>query len=378
MRPRTPTLGRWFALWAVAATVLALTVLVPAVAGFEVHAADGGATLVGGRVTAIEQRDRQPSARGELERDVVVVATDGGEVRIERARLAGDIGRLELAAGDRVLLTRSEGPAGPVYAISDRRRPLPLAALALGFVACVLVVGRLTGAWSLLGLAASALVLWRYVVPGILSGHDPVLIAVTGGAAITGATLYLAHGPSRKTAVALGSICASLLLTALLAALAIDAAQLSGVASEEAATLQVLAEGRIDPAGLLLAGVLIGALGVLDDVTVAQAAAVFELRDANAALGARELYRRAMRIGRDHIASTVNTLVLAYAGAALPLLVLLAAQGEPLSLQLHREFVAVEIVRTLAGSLGIVAAVPLTTALAAVAAARGHGVVRGG
>ena len=369
MRPHMPSLGRWFVLWGVAVTLVLLTVVVPAVAGFHVDRADSDAgTLLAGRVAAVELRERQPSPRGDVEREVLLIETDGTTVRIESTRLAGDIGTLALEAGDEVLVTRTPGPDGPTYYVSDRRRPLPLAALALAFAVSVLVIGRMTGAWSLLGLVASGLVILRYIVPGILSGHDPVLIAVTGSAAIIGATLYLTHGADRKTAVALAGTCASLALTALLAAVAIAAARLSGVASEEAATLQLLSAHAIAPTGLLLAGVVIGALGLLDDVTIAQASAVFELRDANPALPARELYRRAMRIGRDHIAATVNTLVLAYAGAALPLLMLLAAQGESLLLQLHREFVAAEIVRTLVGSLGIVAAVPLTTALAAIAA----------
>ncbi|MBM4415576.1 MAG: YibE/F family protein [Chloroflexi bacterium] len=371
MRPRMPSLARWFGLWGVAVVLVLVTLVVPEVAGFHVDRARAGAeTLLAGRVVAVESRERQPSPRGEVEREVLLVATDGTTVRIESTRLAGDTGTLALEAGDEVLVTRVAGPDGSTYYVSDRRRPLPLAALAIGFSLCVLAIGRVTGAWSLLGLAASGLVIMRYIVPGILSGHDPVLIAITGAAAIIGVTLYLTHGADRKTAVALAGTCVSLALTALLASVAIGAAQLTGVASEEAATLQQLAEHAISPTGLLLAGVVIGALGVLDDVTIAQASAVFELRDANPALPARELYRRAMRIGHDHIAATVNTLVLAYAGAALPLLMLLAAQGEPLLLQLHREFVTIEIVRTLVGSLGIVAAVPLTTALAALTATR--------
>jgi uncharacterized membrane protein len=242
--------------------------------------------------------------------------------------------------------------------------------VAVAFVAMVLLTGRLVGAMSLLGLAASMLVLLRFVVPGILSGHNPVLISVLGAIAIMATTLFLSHGVSRKSGVALAGTAISLVLTALLATIAIAAARVTGVASEDAATLQVLGGGGISASGLLLGGIIIGALGVLDDVTVAQASAVFELRRANPLLGALELYRRAMNVGRDHIAATVNTLVLAYAGASLPLLMLLAIQGESLGIQLNREFVAIEVLRALVGSIGIVAAVPLTTSLAALVARR--------
>jgi uncharacterized membrane protein len=150
----------------------------------------------------------------------------------------------------------------------------------------------------------------------------------------------------------------------------IAAARITGVASEDAAVLQVLSAGDISASGLLLGGIIIGALGVLDDVTVAQASAVFELQRANPVLGAVQLYRRAMNVGRDHIGATVNTLVLAYAGASLPLIMLLAIQGDPLLIQVNREFIAVEVVRTLVGSIGLIAAVPFTTAIAAFVAQR--------
>jgi uncharacterized membrane protein len=183
-------------------------------------------------------------------------------------------------------------------------------------------------------------------------------------------TLFLAHGVSLKSLVALAGTALALLVTVLLAGFAISSARLTGIVSEDAAVLQVLARGNIQATGVLFGGIVIGALGVLDDVTVAQASAVFEIRRANAALSAFELYSRAMNVGRDHIAATINTLVLAYAGASLPLLMLLVLQQEALGLQLSREFIAVEVVRSLVGSMGLIAAVPLTTAFAALVAHR--------
>jgi uncharacterized membrane protein len=217
-------------------------------------------------------------------------------------------------------------------------------------------------------MAASLLVIIRFIIPGILSGHHPVLISIIGALAIMVPMLYLSHGVSRKTTVALIGIVLSLGLSAALASLSIAASKLSGAATEESAMIRALTEGRINAEGLLLAGIIVGALGVLDDVAVAQASTVFELRRANPRLHRLDLFRRGMNVGRDHIASTVNTLVLAYAGAALPLLILLANQPEPLGILINREFIATEVVRTLVGSIGIVAAVPATTLLAALAA----------
>jgi uncharacterized membrane protein len=155
----------------------------------------------------------------------------------------------------------------------------------------------------------------------------------------------------------------SLIITGVLATIFVDATRLTGFGSEEVGFLQTSGV-PIDPRGLLLAGILIGALGVLDDITISQASSVFELSSANPAFGVRELYRRAMNIGQDHIASTVNTLVLAYVGASLPMLLLFAIYPQPFGQIINREFVTEEVVRTLVGSLGLVAAVPITTLLA--------------
>src|SRR5262249_50746180 len=160
------------------------------------------------------------------------------------------------------------------------------------------------GASALLGLAASLLVVMRFVIPGMLSGHNPEVIALTGAFVIMGTTLYLAHGINLKTTVALAGTSVALLLTVFLATLALGATRRAGVASEDAATLQVLAAGHVQATGVLLGGIVIGALGVLNDITVAQASAVFELRSANPLLGAGDLYRRAMNVGRDHISAT--------------------------------------------------------------------------
>jgi uncharacterized membrane protein len=368
-RPAIRTLATWAG---IAALLLVIAVLVPAVADFDVprFRTAGAAETTTGRVIAITERTLIDTPRGALEHEVLAVEVAGETVTVTRDRAADEIGTLLLEPGDRVLVARVPGPTGDSHLIVDRVRSSALWVLALAFAALVVLAGRTIGASSLFALAAVFVVIVRFIVPGLLSGHDPVIIATTGGMVILVITLFLAHGVTVKSTVALAGTLISLLFTAFVAEVAITAARLSGVASEDAAMLQVMADARVSASGLLLAGIIIGALGVLDDVAIAQASAVYELRRANPLLGARDVYRRAMNVGRDHIAAAVSTLVLAYAGASLPLLMLLVVQGEALAVQLNREYLATEVVRALVGSIGLIAAVPLTTMLAVVVASR--------
>ena len=247
-----------------------------------------------------------------------------------------------------------------------QRRPLLWWTAAL-FAASVIAVGAWRGLAALGGLVASLGVLLLFVLPAILGGQSPLLVAIVGSSAIAFVALYIAHGFRRMTNVAVIGMVSALILTAVLSAVAVALAQFSGFASEES-TLLTFFEG-IDVRGLLLAGIVLGTAGALDDVTVTQASAVWQLRAADPSQSAPALYRRAMSIGRDHIASTVNTLLLAYAGAALPLLVLFILSEQSLGAISNSEVVAVEIIRTLVGSIGLVAAVPITTWLAARTAA---------
>jgi len=273
-----------------------------------------------------------------------------------------------LAPGDRVILLFAEAaPEEMQYEVVDFQRGLPLALLAAAFAVAVVALGRIRGLAALAGLVVTFAALLLFVLPAILAGSSPLLVAIVGSAVIMLVALYLTHGISARTTVAVIGTLASLVLTGLLAAFAIQASRLTGLATEEAAALGSFVAG-VDLRGLLLAGVIIGSLGVLDDVTVTQASAVWELRRADPALGARGLYRAGMRIGRAHVASTVNTLVLAYAGASLPLLLLFSASPLSATSVLTSEYVAQEVVRSLAGALGLIAAVPITTALAALIA----------
>ena len=251
------------------------------------------------------------------------------------------------------------------YFFVDFDRRIPLLALAVVFSLVVIALSRWRGLAALAGLAVSLLVLIRFVLPAILQGGDPVWVALVGGSMIMLLALYLAHGLNAATTTAVLGTLTSLLLTGLLALFFVNISIFTGAGSEEAALLQI-SQQQVNLQGLLLASIIIGTLGVLDDVTVTQASAVWELQRANPEYGISALYNAAIRIGRDHIASTVNTLVLAYAGASLPLLILFSVSSRPLSQVLNTEMVAEEIVRTLVGSIGLVASVPITTGLAAV------------
>ena len=257
------------------------------------------------------------------------------------------------------------------YQFADFQRRSSLAWLALAFAIVVVVLGGWRGTAALGGLVASVAVVLVFVLPAILDGSSPVLVAVFGSAAIAFLALYLAHGFNRMTTVALIGTLGALTLTALLSGLTVSVAGFTGFTSDEASLLTLFES--VDVRGLLLAGIVLGAAGAIDDVTITQASAVWELKAAQPSLGAPELFRRGLRVGRDHIASTVNTLLLAYAGASLPLLVLFVLSEQSLGTVANSEVVAVEIVRTLVGSIGLVAAVPFTTWMAAVTAdGKGH------
>jgi len=260
-----------------------------------------------------------------------------------------------------------QGDGTVQYAFYDHDRSLPLWVLAAIFVVAVLLLGGWKGLGALGGLAASLLVLTMFVLPSILDGNSPVLVAVVGSSAIAFVALYLAHGFRLTTTVALVGTFASLAIVLVLSSVFIAATELTGYTDDAAFFLSALG-GEIDMRGILLAGFVIGALGVLDDVTVTQVSAVSELRLARPDAARSEIFRSALTIGRDHISSTVNTLVLAYAGAALPLLLLFTQADQPVTSVVGREVVATEVVRSLAGSVGIVAAVPITTGLAVLAA----------
>jgi uncharacterized membrane protein len=369
LRALTFVRGDLAALVIVIAILVALVGVVPRTFNVAERLPESGETVRGLVVRVVEERE-QPTDRGLQRTRILEVAVGDRVVTIEESTIEGAVGLVPPQPGDGVLVQATQAPTGgEAFYIMDHERSRTLWVFAALFVVLVLFVGRWHGARSLLGLAVTYLILMRFIIPGILSGHSPLVLSLVGGVAIMASTLALAHGVNRKSSAAIGGTALALVLIVALSQAAIVAAKLTGlVGDDEASTVFVLFGGAIDARGLLLSGILIGALGALDDVTMTQSSAVFELREANPSLQPRGLYERGMRIGRDHIASIVNTLVLAYAGASLPLLVILASQTEGVGTLLNREFLASEVVRTVVGSIGIVAAVPLTTAIAAMLA----------
>ena len=287
----------------------------------------------------------------------------GREVPVDTNSAAGTS---TLHIGDKVLLSRNNGPDNQaVYEFVDYQRSQPLALLGLIFAVVVVAVARWRGVGALIGLGVTWLVLVRFLLPALLDGRNALAVALVASSLILCLVLFIAHGVNARTATALLGTLASLVLVGAIGAAAVQVARLTGLASEEGAYLQSVATG-VQLRGLLLAGMVIGSLGVLNDMTVTQASAVWEIHLADPERSLGSLYRSGMRVGRDHIASTVYTLVLAYAGAALPLILLFDLGGRRVSEVVTSEIVAEEAVRTLVGSIGLVACVPLTTVLAAV------------
>ena len=269
-----------------------------------------------------------------------------------------------LAVGDRVVLLHNQSALEEFrYAFADFQRATPMWIL-FGIVCiAIIALGRWQGVRALVGLGVSVAALMGFLLPSLIRGNSALGVALTGTCLIAFAALYLAHGINRNTTVALLGTLIALAVTTVLATVFVSWTHLTGLTDDSAQTLNITASA-VSLRGLLIAGAIIGALGVLDDVTVTQVSAVSELHHANPALSRVELYRRAIRIGRDHIASTVNTLVLAYAGASLPLLLYFLQAGSSIGRVITQEIVAVEVIRTLVGSVGLVLSVPVTTALA--------------
>ena len=313
------------------------------------------------RVQPLECEEADPGVPSSICIRVEARLADGTQVRFDTTDLTGNTFR----AGQRVILSVLEREGQPpFYNIRDLERTRPMLVLVAVFMLAVLAFGRWQGMRSLIGLGLSFAVIVGFVVPAILRGRSPVAVALVGAMAIMLISLYLSHGIGRKTTAAVVGTGLALVLTAALTAGFVAATSLTGLASEDALNASFQA-GGLSFRGLLLAGIILGGLGVLDDVTMSQASLVFELRRADPTASFAKLVTGALAVGRDHIAATVNTLFLAYAGASLPLLVLFTTSGDSLGTVTTAEAVAVEVVRSLCGSIGLIAAVPLTTLLAA-------------
>ena len=301
----------------------------------------------------------------QAERCAVVEVTEGpGAGDYTLIGLPPEVVSAGVAEEDSFVLTRDAGAEGGVaYKFFDYERDLPILTLAVAFALVVTVVARLRGLAALVGLGFAFFVLLQFVLPGILADTSPTLVTLVGSSAIMFVVLYLAHGFSARTTTALIGTLFGLALVAVLGSVSVEVASLAGLTSEETITLSRY-DPTLDFSGLVMAGIVVAGLGVLNDVTITQASAIWQLREASPETTWRELYRRGMAIGRDHIASTVYTLVFAYAGASLPLLLLFELYAQPAWVTITSAL-SEEVVRTLVGSIALVLAVPVTTAVGA-------------
>lgn len=273
-------------------------------------------------------------------------------------------GQPDLRVGENIRLSRQTDVNGTTeYSFEDYARGLPVTLIALAFAVVVIAVARWRGFRALVGIVVSFGVLVLFTLPALLDGQPAIPVALVSGAVILYAVLYLAHGISLRTSSALLGTLASMALAAVLSYATIEMTRLTGLSEEQNTNVQTYIQ-HVSITGLLLAGFIIGSLGVLNDVTITQAASAFELASLDPGASRRQIFGSAMRVGRDHIASTVYTLVLAYAGGALPLLLLFSVAGRSIQDVLLSDAVAIEIVRSAVGGIALALSVPLTTAIA--------------
>ncbi len=300
-------------------------------------------------------------------KDIEILLNDNSSVRT-RITPHDPNYNVEYKAGDKVIIQKFKiGEGQESYIITDFNRINYLIFLFIVFSIMSILVGKKYGLYSLLGMGLSFAVIFKFILPKILDGGNPVLITVLASFVIVPVTFYLSHGLNKKTHVAIVSTFIALIITSLFAAVSVKLSNLTGFSSDEAMFLQI-GDSSVNMRGILLAGIIIGFLGVMDDVTVAQAGIVMKLAKTKRNMGVPDLYHSAMDIGRDHITSMINTLILVYVGASLPLLLMFIRSSEPSLDVLNTEIIADEVVRTLVGSIGLIISVPISTFLASIVA----------
>jgi len=325
-------------------------------------------TLEGKVIDILQEKQIETEQSKVLSQRLEVLITRGskkGERIIFDAKTFPEKSPIKYKKGNRLLITYTRDFEGKeMYLVTDFIRKRTLLLLFSVFVLLALFVARWQGLTSLIGMGLSFLVILKFVLPQLLLGKSPLLVATLASLVLIPITFYVSHGLNKKTTVGVIATLIALLITIGLAALFTSLAKLSGLVSEEAGFIQNITQKNLNVRGLLLAGIIIGSVGILDDITIAQAAVVEKLSQAKK-LGFKRLYGQAMEVGRDHVASMVNTLVLVYTGASLPLLLLFINNPHPFTEVVNYEIVAEEIIRTLVSSIGLILAVPITTFLAA-------------
>ncbi|MEO6509251.1 MAG: YibE/F family protein [Patescibacteria group bacterium] len=328
---------------------------------------------VEGVITKIlEEKEVQIQDRKQRYQKLEVVVTSpskkGEKLVIENGSIASsNIPKYQV--GDKIVATIITGPGenNAVY-ISDYVRRTPLYILFFIFILLTVVIAKKRGIASLLGMAVSFFVIFQFILPQILIGNNPIMIAIFASAFLIPLSFSLSHGLNKKTLAAVIGTLISLVITGIIAYIFVEASKLTGFSSEEASFLEAAKQGTVNIKGLLLAGIIVSLTGILDDITISQAAIVYQLKEANSRFNFKDLYAKAMHVGEDHIASVVNTLVLVYTGAAMPLLLLFINTPHPFTEIINYEFLAEEIVRTLVASIGLILAVPITTFIACIVA----------
>jgi uncharacterized membrane protein len=347
----------------VALISLCLLALAPAAS-----ADSSGQTYVQGKIVSVPV-DSQSAPSGAM----TVLLTSGEHKGLVVAASAtglnsySDITLPQYHVGDSVIIALSQNASGPpIYSVIDQYR-LPMAAVLLGvMVLLAILMAGWRGIGSVVGLIVSIAIIGGFIIPQILNGNNPYAITVVGSFMIATCTIFFAHGPNKRTLLALISTCITLIVATGLSTAAVSFTHLNGIASEDISYLHQL-QPALNIQGLLFGGIIIAVLGVLDDITVGQSAVVDELRKANAKLQWKQLYVRSMSVGREHIASLINTLVLAYLGTSMVFVFYIAAaQNLPLWLTLNSELVMEEIVRSLVGSIALILAVPIATLIASI------------
>ncbi len=319
----------------------------------------------------LEEGQKDIGGQKQLYQKVEIQFLDGAEKDKKLTITHGDITTIreeqKVKQDQTVVVLKTSSPQTTLYQIVDTYRLTSLIPIVVFFLLLVIAISRWKGLGSLIGLAISFLVIVNFIVPNILAGDDPLTTSIVGSLFIMVTTIYISHGFNQKTHIALMATCISLVLTGVLAYIFVNATSLTGLGSEDATSLIYGPTSNINFQGLLLGGIIIGTLGVLDDITTGLSSAMQELARANPKFQFKQLFGSGLRIGSDHIASLVNTLALAYAGAGLPLFlfIVLNPSNQPLWFILNSEMLVEEIIRTLAGSIGLILAVPLTAILAA-------------
>ncbi len=325
-------------------------------------------TLEGTVVEVIREDIKIVGNQQNLIQDLQILITKGSLKDQKIVVKAGSIplaGQPKYKIGDQLLITKSfDFEGNQVFYISDFIRRKALLFVFIIFLILAIIIGKWRGVTSLIGLLISFIIIFKFILPQIYGGKDPVLIVIVASFIILPVNFFLSHGFNKKTSIALISTLIALIITGILAKFFVDFAHLTGYASEEVGFLQVTKGGIFNTKGLLLAGIIIGTLGILDDITVSQSAIVQQLKESNPKINKKELFTRSMNVGKDHIASMINTLILVYTGAALPLLLLFIDNPQPFGQIINYEIITEEIIRALIGSSGLILAVPITTFLA--------------